>query len=149
MSMSLYRCKSCDAEAVRFVASETPLGGRNHARTSFKHAVKSITCAVGVGRANMDFLTDEEVYAVPAMPKTHMNPVGTTPNTQRVADGIHEVPCSVNPVALLRVTGLATKYLKEHPEEIKGFQDDLNACNRAGEIYNLLWEEVNRKKDNA
>jgi len=78
------------------------------------------------------------------MPKK-MNPVGTTPSTQRVADGIHEVPCCVNPVALLRVTGLAERYLARHPKELKDFKDDLEACTRAGEIYNMVWEKVNRK----
>jgi len=80
------------------------------------------------------------------MERPNMNPVGVTPSTQRVADGIHEVPCCVNPVALLRVTELSRRYLAEHPDLAKDYLDDVDACSQAGEIYNMVWEKVNGRK---
>jgi hypothetical protein len=73
-----------------------------------------------------------------------LNPVGSGTCAERLDSGIHEVPCCVNPVALLRVAGLAEKYLAEHPEDEEGFRADLEACQEAGEIYSMVWERVNR-----
>ena len=71
-----------------------------------------------------------------------MNPVNVG-SPERLKAGIKEVPCNVNAVALLRVTSLAKDYLKEHPEYAEQFQDDVEACEAAGDLYNLVWETVN------
>ena len=75
-----------------------------------------------------------------------MNPVGVGPSEQRVAEGIQEVPCCVNPVAMLRVIGLAERYLKDHPEWVGDFQVDVDACTRACDIYSMVWNEVNKDR---
>jgi hypothetical protein len=78
--------------------------------------------------------------------KGKLNPVNVG-CVERMASGVREVPCCVNAEALLRVTGLAERYILEHPEAAKDFKDDIEACEAAGEIYNYVWKAVNRPEE--
>ena len=75
--------------------------------------------------------------------KTKLNPV-LAGCVQRSRAGVREVPCNVNAVALLRVSGLAIRYIMDHPELAEQFIDDIEACEAAEEIYNSVWEMVNK-----